>query len=80
MKKVATSISLDMGTIMRIDKYRGDHGGSFSGFMDIAANYYLDHNQTVANVSIKDSTPEPIEQPIEVTPNTKNNFNFDDID
>ena len=82
MKKRYTnvSVSFDLKRLSRIDKYVEDNGGSFSKFIRDAVDAYLDHNQTVSNVSIQDSTPEPTKQSIEDTPKTnKNDFNFDDI-
>ena len=85
MKKVGMSISLSIKTVVRIEEYIEEHGGTFSGFLDIAAASYLDHNQTVSHVSIQDS--ELIGQPVEdtlktnedTTPKPKNDFNFDDV-
>jgi hypothetical protein len=77
MRKVGMSVSLSIKTIVRVDDYIKEHGGNFSGFIDIAAAYYLDHNQNVTEVSINDS--EMDERPPEVTPKPKNDFNFDDM-
>jgi hypothetical protein len=90
MKKVSTSVSLSIKTVVRMDEYMDKHGGTFSGFLDIAANYYLDHNPDVSIVNIIDDKliesikdiPEDTEPP--PTDNTpvanKNAFNFDDLD
>lgn len=89
--KTNVSVSFSMEMLDRIDKYVDEHSiPSFSEFIRRAAASYLDHNQTVTNVSIQDSTPEPTEQPIEDTPKvtestgtTKNpngSFNWDGLD
>lgn len=87
MKKVGMSVSLSIKTVVRMEEYIEKHGGSFSRFVDIASNYYIDHNQTVSTISINDSiqdiTPEPIEQPIEDTPKSdkpvNGDFNWDGV-
>ena len=56
MRKVGMSVSLSIKTIMRVDEHIKKHGGNFSGFVDIAAAYYLDHNQNVTEVSINDNS------------------------
>lgn len=82
MRKVGMSVSLSIKTIVRVDDYIKEHGGNFSGFIDIAAAYYLDHNQNVTEVSIQDS--EPIVQPIDDTPKpdkpVNGDFNWDGLD
>jgi len=81
MKKVGMSVSLSIKTVMKIEEYMEEHGGSFSGFMDRAANYYLNRDLPVAHDSIQDS--EPIKRPDPVDPSAsepkKNVFNFDDV-
>ena len=93
MKRVGVSISLSTKTIMRIEEYIEEHGGTFSRFMETAAASYLDHNQTVSKIVINDSEQDnsvsteghvSVPQVIESTPETNKNpnmdFSWDDVE
>ena len=90
MRKIQVAATYELPMLEAIDDYIEKHDISFSEFSRKAAASYLAANQTVTNVSIQDSTPEPTKQPIEDTPKvtestgtTKNpngSFNWDGLD
>ena len=89
MKKVGMSVSLSLKTVVRIEEYIEEHGGSFSGFIEDASIHYLDRTPPVVNDSIPDSKPDEVIDIVEDTPkdievppvkdNVNGGFNWDGI-
>ena len=84
MKRIARSVNkmiiFKPDMLDQLETYMELHSTNFSESVRQIIRTYFDSNQTVTNVSIQDSTPEPTEQPIEDTPKTNNNgFNWDGV-
>jgi hypothetical protein len=81
MRKIQVAATYELPMLEAIDDYIEEHDISFSEFSRRAVAYYLDHNQSVTNVSIQDSeqdsTPEPTVQPIDDTPKPDKPVNGD---
>lgn len=75
--KVLKTTYIEVSIMEQIEDHMKTHNIKFAEFIRRAVANYLDHNQNVTEVSIKDS--EPIVQPIEDTPKPNNDFNFDDM-